>query len=132
MRKELKYEISYQEWNNIKSVLDRVLKQDKHSNENGEYNIRSVYFDNHFHEIENAKLNHLNSVKKYRIRMYNDDENVIFLERKSNENGYIQKVKQRITKEDVVNILRGKLQGNSRKRGVFENRVIFEITAKTI
>ena len=107
MRRELKYEISYQEYQNIMRVLDRVLKRDKHSNEDGEYQIKTIYFDNHLHEIENDKKNDINSVKKYRIRMYNNNENSIFLERKSNENIYKQKVKQKIKKQDVINILNG-------------------------
>ena len=109
MRKELKYEISYNEYRNIQQILDIILKKDKHSSSNGEYNIRTIYFDNHLHEIENNKINDINAVKKYRIRMYNNDEDAIFLERKSNENEYIEKIKQKITKQDVVNILKRRL-----------------------
>lgn len=107
MRKELKYEVSYEESRNIINVLDMLFPRDKHSNEDGEYTIKSIYFDNHLHEIENDKENDINSVKKYRIRMYNNDDSTLYLERKSNENGYIYKVKQKITRQDVENILNG-------------------------
>lgn len=112
MRKEIKYEISYKEYKNIVQILDRVMTRDSHSNENGEYSIRSIYFDNHLHEVENKKLNDINSLKKYRIRMYNNDDSSIFLERKSNENSFMEKFKQKIDKQDVINILERKISRN--------------------
>lgn len=107
MRKEIKYEITYKEYKYIKQILDMSMKIDIHADEKGNYNVRSIYFDNHLHEIRNDKNNDINSVKKYRIRMYNNDESTILLERKTNENGYIQKVQEKIEKKDVINILNG-------------------------
>ena len=107
MRKELKYEITHREYKSIVQVLDIVIKKDIHSNTEGEYSIKSIYFDNHLHEVENSKLNNINSLKKYRIRMYNNDDTNIFLERKTNENGFMQKIKQKIDKIDVIHILKG-------------------------
>ncbi len=107
MRKEIKYEITYQEYQYIKHVLDMSMKKDIHGDNDGEYTIRSMYFDNHLHEIENDKEEDINSVKKYRIRMYNNDASTLLLERKSNENGYMEKIQQKIEKADVENILNG-------------------------
>lgn len=107
MRKEIKYEINYEQYKNIQQILKIVIKKDKNSNENAEYSVKTMYFDNYRHEIENDKKNDINAIKKYRIRMYNNNETDIFLERKTNENGYILKEKEKIKKEDVENILNG-------------------------
>lgn len=109
MRKEVRYKISYNEFMNIKNILDLTMNIDENSNSNGEYIIKNMYFDNCYKEIKNKKEASINSVKKYRIRMYNNDQNAIFLERKSNENGFIEKIKQKITKKDVLKILERKL-----------------------
>lgn len=107
MRKEIRYEINYKEYKYIQAVLKSIMARDRNSKPNGEYEIKTVYFDNYRHEIQNNKKEDINSVNKYRIRMYNNQEDSIFLERKTNENGYILKEKIPITKKDVINILDG-------------------------
>lgn len=107
-RKELKYDINNGQSQFIQNILEKVIPKDKNSNKSGKYNIKTIYFDNYLNSIENAKKDDINAVSKYRIRMYEKDINAIFLETKTNENGYINKEKEKITKEDVENILNGK------------------------
>ena len=85
-------------------LLDSSMERDKFSMKNGEYTIRSIYFDNSHEEKENKKI-----TKRYRIRMYNNDIESIFLEKKSAEKGYVEKSKCKIQKIDVINILNRKL-----------------------
>ena len=104
MRKELKYEILYEDYIKLVELLDSVIKRDKYSNEKGEYSIRSIYFDILQDEKDNRKI-----TKRYRIRMYNKNEENIFLEKKSSEKGFVEKNKSKISKKDVENILSRKL-----------------------
>lgn len=107
MRKEIKYTINYSEYKYIQLTLGSVMQRDVNSKLNGEYEVKTIYFDNYKHEIQNNKKEDINSVNKYRIRMYNNKEESIFLERKTNENGFIKKEKIPINKNDVINILNG-------------------------
>lgn len=110
MRKEIRFEISYSEYQNLKQFLNIILKKDENSMMSGEYSIKTIYFDNCYRKIENDKKNDINSVYKYRIRMYNNDDKNIFLERKTNENGYIKKIKEKIPKKDVIGLLNGRVE----------------------
>lgn len=110
MRKEIRFEISYSEYQNLKQFFNIILKKDENSMMSGEYSIKTIYFDNCYRKIENDKKNDINSVYKYRIRMYNNDDKNIFLERKTNENGYIKKIKEKIPKKDVIGLLNGRFE----------------------
>lgn len=110
MRKEIRFEISYSEYQNLKQFLNIILKKDENSMMSGEYSIKTIYFDNCYRKIENDKKNDINSVYKYRIRMYNNNDKNIFLERKTNENGYIKKIKEKIPKKDVIGLLNGRFE----------------------
>lgn len=121
MRKEFKYEITYEDYIKLIELLDKVLKRDRYSNKNGEYSIRSIYFDILQDEKDNRKI-----TKRYRIRMYNKNEENIFLEKKSSGKGFVEKNKSKISKKDVENILSRKLQYIDRKKRKFKNRFLFE------
>lgn len=108
MRKEIKYEIGYSEYRQIKQILKTCMKIDLNAGQRGIYKIKTIYFDNYLQEIQKNKKDDINSVNKYRIRMYSDNEKSIFLERKTNENEYILKVKEPITKKDAINIIEGR------------------------
>lgn len=108
MRKEIKYEIGYSEYRQIKQILETCMKKDLNAGKRGIYKVKTIYFDNYLQEVQKNKKDDINSVNKYRIRMYNDNEKSIFLERKTNENGYILKVKEPITKKDAINIIEGR------------------------
>jgi len=104
MRKEFKYEISYEDYIRLTELLDNILKRDRHSNKNGEYSIRNIYFDRHQEEKNIRKIS-----KRYRIRMYNKNEESIFLEKKSSEKGFVEKNTYKINRKDVENILKRRL-----------------------
>ena len=108
MRKEIKYEIGYSEYRQIKQILEACMETDLNAGQRGIYKVKTIYFDNYLQEVQKNKKDDINSVNKYRIRMYNDNEKSIFLERKTNENGYILKVKEPITKKDAINIIEGR------------------------
>ena len=51
-RHEFKYYINYFEYHTLRNRLKAVLKMDKFADENGNYHIRSLYFD----DIKNEAL----------------------------------------------------------------------------
>lgn len=130
MRKEIKYQINYREYRYILRLLEIITKKDKNSNEHGEYKIRTMYFDNYKHEIQNNKKNDINSIDKYRIRMYNNQDEKVFLERKTNENGYIKKEKENINKQYVVDILNGNYENLIEENSKLKTELYLKINLK--
>jgi len=80
-RHEIKHEISHHDMLILRQRLRAVMKQDEHA-VNGQYEIRSLYFDNIDDKALREKLNGVNTREKYRIRLYNNDHSIIHLERK--------------------------------------------------
>lgn len=104
-RSELKHYINYQDYEIIKSRISKVLTIDKNTNENLEYKIRSIYFENFNDKVLQEKLLGLNKRDKFRIRLYNDDSTFIRLEKKSKINGLCKKISCPITKDEVLKII---------------------------
>lgn len=74
----------------LSSRLNGTMHRDIHQ-EDGSYEIRSLYFD----DISNCGMEEneagVDQRKKYRIRIYNADPQVIHLERKEKYRGFIRK-----------------------------------------
>jgi hypothetical protein len=104
-RHELKYYVNYHQYYLIRQRLWHFLKRDKHANENGEYHIRSVYFD----DIENKALQEkqagVENRYKYRVRLYNKSDAVIHLEKKIKRNTFIAKEKVSINRDTLDRLL---------------------------
>lgn len=95
MRYEYKYLISEQSAALLRCQLPALLSTDVHSNGNGQYYIRSVYFDDADYTAYYDKLAGVNVRNKYRLRFYNMDSRHIFFEAK-------RKRGQRMVKDSVV------------------------------
>jgi len=104
-RHEFKYFINYFEYEALKRRLALVLKNDSFANEKGEYHIRSLYFD----DIHNTSLFEkqigILERKKYRIRIYNIDDIVIKLEKKSRIGRFIHKESVSLTRAEYDKII---------------------------
>ncbi len=105
-RHELKFLLSKTESEIFKKRLDILLSRDLHA-DNGVYMIRSLYFDDRDESAYFEKMSGIESRKKYRIRFYNGNDDVIRLERKRKEGQYIQKVSAKLTRQEVDQILVG-------------------------
>lgn len=108
-RHELKHFINFSDYLIIKSRLKNIAKLDYNCNENGEYKIRSLYFDDYNDKALCQKLIGINNRHKFRIRLYNDDDSFIRLEKKSKINGLCQKVSAKITKSQCEDIISGNI-----------------------
>lgn len=104
-RHELKYYVNYHQYYLIRHRLRHFLKQDRHANENGEYHIRSLYFD----DVENKALQEkqagIKNRHKYRIRMYNKSDRIIHVEKKIKRNTFIAKQKASIDRYTLERLL---------------------------
>ena len=106
-RHELKYICSDLELRIVEQKLKAVMRPDAHADANGEYIIRSVYFDDYqrsrFFENEDG----VDPREKFRIRVYNCSDARIALEKKIKKSGMTGKRSCLIDRETCVKMLSG-------------------------
>lgn len=99
-RHELKFVTSNDFATILKQRLALIMDIDKNSiNLDNTYFIRSLYFDDVSSSAYYEKLDGILYRKKYRIRLYNNDENFIRLERKWKHNNMTSKDQVVISKD---------------------------------
>lgn len=106
-RHELKYCINVHDYWILRSRIRHLLQPDEHSDEKGEYKIRSIYFDNCQDTALLEKIAGVNYREKYRIRCYNHSENALFLEKKLKRNGMTAKRTEPLERNACQHILNG-------------------------
>lgn len=107
-RHEWKYEINYMDFLTLRMRLAAVMQRDSHAVD-GKYEIRSLYFDTPSDRALREKLDGVNKREKFRIRLYNYDTSVIFLEKKSKWNNLCSKESTELTEEEVQRLLCGEI-----------------------
>lgn len=110
-RHEHKYYISEAGYAQLSTLLGGVLQRDRHSDRNGEYFIRSLYFDDAYDTAYYTKIDGVERRDKYRIRIYNCSDQAIFLERKHKEGEFIMKNSVRITRRLCDQLIAGRPDG---------------------
>ena len=105
-RHEWKHEINAADRLALIARLSAVMKRDSHTI-NGEYKIRSLYFDTPADTALREKIDGVNIREKFRIRLYNGDTSFIVLEKKSKINGLCAKESCRLTQEEAQSIVDG-------------------------
>ena len=108
-RHELKYAISYADYLAIRKRLKYIMESDPHTDENGRYQIRSIYFDNLDDKALREKEDGVEKREKFRIRYYNDDFSFITLEKKMKIGNLCLKYDATISKKECRKILDGEL-----------------------
>jgi hypothetical protein len=106
-RYELKHEISKMDCYLLRNRLKHVMQPDPHAKNDGKYLIRSVYFDNFDNKVLNQKKEGLIERDKFRVRLYDNNTNLINLEKKSKRNNMTYKQKCKITAEEYEQIRHG-------------------------
>ncbi len=89
------------------SRLTAAMMADSHCGDDGTYTIRSIYFDDLYRTALNDSLAGVPVKTKYRIRMYNSDPSVIFLEKKTKKYDGGQKLRCPLSADDVRKIIGG-------------------------
>lgn len=106
-RHEKKYWINEGDLIALREKLMNVLHTDEHADEYGEYFIRSLYFDDIDNTAYYEKLDGVMGRDKYRIRIYNLSDKIIFLERKRKVGDLIQKSSARLTRRVAEELIDG-------------------------
>lgn len=108
-RNEWKHEISYSDMITIRQRMRAVAKSDEHTNSDGSYQIRSLYFDTPTDKALREKIDGINAREKFRIRFYNGNTDFIKLEKKSKINGFGSKQYASLTKDEAQAIVDGNI-----------------------
>jgi hypothetical protein len=106
-RHEFKHLINHRDYALIKLKLGSLLDTDAHADTDGSYLVRSLYFDDYYNHAYNDKFMGVQNRSKYRIRIYNQSENTLHLEKKIKSGLYNTKQKTSLTKSEFYNILEG-------------------------
>lgn len=109
-RHELKYNVSYWQYLQLRSRFRQVMKMDPHTGKDGTYRIRSIYFDNIQDKALREKVDGVAKREKFRIRYYNDNFEQITLEKKIKDNNICMKVSAGITEKECRDLLAGDLE----------------------
>ncbi len=105
-RHEYKHEINYADLLAIRRRLRAIAQPDAHAID-GQYLIRSLYFDTPGDRALREKLYGIDRREKFRIRYYNGDTTLIHLEKKCKQNGLGHKAKAPLTAAQVQSVLQG-------------------------
>lgn len=107
-RYENKYIITTADYLTLTTRLKTLMSPDENVvNSEGEYFIRSLYFDDEFQSGLEDKREGALEREKFRIRFYNFDRSFIRLESKQKHNFLTRKESANLTYEEVKNILDG-------------------------
>lgn len=109
-RNEWKHEISYSDLIAIRQRMKVIAELDEHVNENGNYKIRSLYFDTLTDKALREKIDGVNKREKFRIRCYDGNTSMIHLEKKSKWNGMGKKQIANLTKEETQALIDGDIE----------------------
>ncbi len=99
-RHEQKYIIKQYQYAELRTVLGSMMEHDEHAGDEGEYMIRSLYFDDMYMSAYHDKLDGVYRRKKYRVRVYDCRDTVINLECKLKEGAYIDKKSVRLARAE--------------------------------
>jgi len=106
-RNELKYLINAHQKNVMANKLSKICQRDSFCNADGGYLVSSLYFDDYNQCAFFDKVSGIRDRKKFRVRVYNYQSDVIKLERKIRRGYVTEKSHIRISKEEYDTLLRG-------------------------
>src|SRR4030042_3496324 len=93
--------------NMMTNKLSRICQRDSFSDAEGGYLISSLYFDDYNQSAFFDKLSGIRDRKKFRVRVYNYQSNVIKLERKIKRENATTKSHIQISREEYDSLLSG-------------------------
>ena len=108
LRHELKFLITRTQLEVLRRTVGHVLNLDPNAKKNGgSYHIRSLYFDTVFDDALYDKIAGVKDRDKYRIRIYNLSDAVIFMECKTKVGSLISKRSARISRDLAEQLMAG-------------------------
>ncbi len=106
-RSELKFYLSRTEYECVKRVVAAMMTRDKNQKSEDGYFIRSLYFDDLSNRAITEKLAGVDRRDKYRLRIYEFDQDWVKLERKSKFDDYVSKDTGLISRRDAQALVDG-------------------------
>lgn len=122
LRKEIKYQISFEKYLKLKPRLSALLKYDTHSNEEG-YMVRSLYFDTLENRDMYDTLYGLEKKHKIRLRIYSIYDSKVKLEWKRKIGTDSQKITFFISRNEAETMINGDYEFLSLKGDVEANEL---------
>ena len=107
-RNEYKYLISDGELVLLRDRIKGILPPDPHVGRDGQYAIRSLYFDDYANRCYYENENGTEPREKFRIRIYNGSRETITLECKRKEHGLTQKSACRLSEAQCRLLMAGR------------------------
>lgn len=109
-RFELKYIITLQEAERVKSVLRDYMLPDEHGNNNGRYSLTSLYYDSPDYRCYQEKMAGIKFRRKLRLRRYETGEVLtaqtpVFLEIKQRVDRVTQKRRATLSYQEALRLL---------------------------
>jgi len=117
-RNELKFIINAHQRNLMENKLRNFCQRDPFSDAAGGYLISSLYFDDFNQSAFFDKTNGIRDRKKFRIRVYNYQSDVIKLERKIKRGNLTDKSHLRISRQEYDQLVHGDVRFLSHKDAV--------------
>ncbi|MDR2648198.1 MAG: polyphosphate polymerase domain-containing protein [Clostridiales bacterium] len=108
-RHEYKHSLNFCDYTALRSRLRRVMTRDPYADANGEYKVRSLYFDTPDDKALREKIHGVDKREKFRIRRYLGDSNRIALEKKSKVHGFCYKQSTPMTATEIAALQSGDL-----------------------
>ncbi len=128
-RHEMKQVITNADALVLRRRLGIVMQRDEHSR-TGSYLISSLYFDNINDKALMEKINGINRREKFRLRCYNDDPSLVFLEKKSKINGLCAKQRCVVDSGEVRSIIKDGALWRPEEGGELLNELHMKMTTQ--
>lgn len=106
-RHEYKHQITKLDDYDLSTRMARLFKRDTNADSHGSYRVSSLYFDTPNDKAMKEKMDGVNIREKFRLRYYNDNTDMIKLEKKAKHNNLSHKRSATLTKAQVQQILKG-------------------------
>lgn len=110
LRSELKYWISYGDSLLLQAELNKLLMPDDYSRD-GFYRVKSLYFDSINHIDFTEKMDGVESRKKIRLRLYDEDAQTVKLECKQKTGALQHKESLLINRAEAMQYMEGDYSG---------------------
>ena len=120
-RNELKFFINAHQKNVMANKLSKICQRDSFSNADGGYLVSSLYYDDYNQCAFFDKVSGIRDRKKFRVRVYNYQSNVIKLERKIKRVNVTEKSHIQISKEEYDALIGGDVRFLRHKNDVVAN-----------
>ncbi len=132
-RHELKYYLNQGDYTLLSQKLRLAMEKDEYAKlTGGEYFIRSLYFDDSNDTAFREKLDGIDNRDKFRIRIYNMQDDVIKLECKHKKDGFIQKQSVGLSRAECDKLLLGDHRFLMSRPEPFAQRMFAEFATKRL